>query len=273
MRLMLDHNRQRPGFLPPDPPIARFVIVGLGGTGGYVFYHLARLIASLPNHQERFQIVLADGDVTEEKNLVRQNFAREDVGRYKVEALADRYGNAYGLDIPICSRYIETVEALNSLLYDQILAFEPSLTVLVGAVDNNRTRQLLHQAFYETNRRLVYVDSGNDEWTGQVVLGLRTSGNTVLPPVGYYYPDILEDKDSIFPTEESCTERVVSSPQNIATNVLAGTLVFTLFNQLFGGDGITTYGATFNALTVQTRALFLDAVHDGPSYPFVLEEK
>ncbi|MHB1418049.1 MAG: ThiF family adenylyltransferase [Bacillota bacterium] len=271
MRLVLDHNRHE-RYMPPVPPLTRFVIVGLGGTGGYVFYHLSRLIASMPDNQKSYQIVLADGDVTEEKNLIRQNFAKEDIGHYKVEALAERYGNSYGLDIPICTRFIETQEVLDSLLYDQILDFEPSITVLVGAVDNNRTRQLFHQAFYETKRRLVYVDSGNDEWTGQVILGLRVAGNTVLPPVGHYYPDILVDKDSIFPTEESCTERVVSSPQNIATNVLAGPLLFILLNQLFASDGITTYGATFNARTGQSRALFLDEVLKEPSFPFFLEE-
>lgn len=247
----------------------RIVIVGLGGTGGYVFYHLARLIAALPD-RENFQIVLADGDITEEKNLTRQNFAAEDIGRFKVECLAERYGNVYNMNLPCFVRYVEDETSLYRLLRGEILNFNPSLSIMVGCVDNNATRQLMDKAFREWEIPLVYIDSGNDEWSGQVILGARGSKAIILPPVGDYYPDILADQDTLFPSEESCTQRAVSSPQNIATNVLAGTLVFTLLNQLLAGGGVTTCGATFNARTGQTRALYLDEIlkEKGEIYPF-----
>lgn len=91
----------------------------------------------------------------------------------------------------------------------------------------------------------------------EVTLGARNEKQIILPPVGYYYPDILEDEDSIFPDEESCQQRAVSSPQDIATNIMAGTLLFGLLNQLLV-NGTETYGVTFNARTGQTRALYLD---------------
>lgn len=261
--------------LPGGPLAVRFLIVGLGGTGGYVFYHLARLLASLPE-RENFQILLADGDVVEEKNLVRQNFAPGDLGRNKAQCLARRYGNVYGMSIPFYPRYVEDRDTLAALLEDGFTGFTPDLPVLVGCVDNNRTRQLFHHLFETWKRVLIYVDSGNDEWSGQVILGAKGSGKEVLPPVGYYYPDILDDRESLFPSEESCSDRAVSSPQNIATNVLAGTLVFGILNQLFAGEGIATYGATFNARTMQTRALYLDdlagALPERFPTPFCLRE-
>lgn len=261
MLLKLDFSQQDPRYLP-DFGItglrARFVIVGLGGTGGYVFYYLSRLVASLPN-RDSFQIVLADGDVIEKKNLVRQNFVTADVGRSKVQVLSERYGEVYGINIPYYHGYVEDKGTLEKLLFNDIIGFFPSISVLVGCVDNNRSRQLFHEVFDEAEERpLVYLDSGNDEWSGQVILGARGLKHPVLPPVGCYYPDILEDENTLFPSEESCQQRAVSSPQNIATNILAGTLAFGLLNQLFAGDGITAYGVTFNARTGQTRALYLD---------------
>lgn len=235
----------------------RFLIVGVGGTGGYLFYYLTRLAAALKQNNA-LQIVIADGDVVEEKNLVRQNFVEEDLGEKKVQVLSRRYGEVYGMDIPFYPEYVKDKTIMESLLADKMADFSPTVSVLVGCVDNNRTRQLFHEVFNEYEGNLVYIDSGNDEWSGQIIVGMRNQKQIILPPVGYYYPDILEDEDSIFPDEESCQQRVISSPQNIATNVMAGTLLFGLLNQLFT-KGAETYGITFNARTGQTRALYLDS--------------
>ncbi|HHV42563.1 MAG TPA: hypothetical protein GXX72_06955 [Clostridiaceae bacterium] len=257
MKLSLDFSRQDEGFLPnfgTSRCYPRFVIAGLGGTGGYVFYHLARLIAAQEN-SKHYQILLADGDIVEKKNLIRQNFIEEDVGRSKVKVLSERYGYVYKMNIPYHSHYIEDQEVLNDLLWERKLDFYPTVTVLIGCVDNNKTRQLFYQTFMDFPDLMIYIDSGNDEWSGQVVMGAKGRKKIILPPVGYYYPDILEDTDTLFPSEESCQDIAVSSPQNIATNITAATITFTILNQLFFNGGTEIYGATFNATTGQTRAL------------------
>lgn len=266
MRLGIRRGTNRWGYVDHSSPQVRLVIVGLGGTGGYAFYHLARLAASLKGKAE-WQIVLADGDAVEEKNLVRQNFTAADVGRPKVECLSRRYGDAYGMAIPYWPRYVEDGETLARLLSGRLMGFEPDLPVLVGCVDNNATRRLFHRVFETWKEPLVYVDSGNDEWSGQVVLGARSAAGVLLPPVAHYYPDILEDDDPL-PSQLSCSELAVSSPQNIATNVLAGALVFGLVNQLLAGEGIETCGATFNAKTGQVRSLWIEELPLAPGWPF-----
>ena len=50
--------------------------------------------------------------------------------------------------------------------------------ILVGAADNNKSRQLCHRVFYKTED-LIYIDSGNSEHTGQVVCGIRSGGRTI----------------------------------------------------------------------------------------------
>lgn len=252
-------SRQDPAFLPNwgTSKKIRFVIVGLGGTGGYLFYYLTRLLASLddlPEQKNQYQLLIADGDLVEEKNLIRQNFVEDDIGKSKARVLSERYGNVYGMSIPYFRDYIEDIDTLNDLLYGNKMGFAPRITVLVGAVDNNKTRQLFHQAF-DGQKDLVYIDSGNDEWSGQVIMGAKGEGSLILPPVGHFYPDILEDDDTLFPTE-SCEEDAVSSPQNISTNITAATIIFNMINQLLQ-DGTGIYGATFNAQYSNVKSMWL----------------
>lgn len=69
----------------------KIVMLGAGGTGGYVAPHLYRL-AYLS--QRPIQILICDGDTVEEKNLFRQNFVDIDVGQNKAAVLARRYAAA-----------------------------------------------------------------------------------------------------------------------------------------------------------------------------------
>ena len=55
-----------------DRPV-RILIIGAGGTGGYVIPHLYR-IAFASNRKCR--IILADGDIVENKNLIDKAFLR-----------------------------------------------------------------------------------------------------------------------------------------------------------------------------------------------------
>lgn len=275
MKIRLDMKRQDPMYLPHYgiSQNIRFLLVGVGGTGGYLFYYLTRLLASFNNlpaeqrHHNCYQLIIADGDLVESKNLIRQNFVEPDIGKSKARVLSNRYGNVYGMAIPYHSDYIEDLDTLIDLIANEKMGFTPRITILLGAVDNNKTRQLFHKAFDELET-LIYIDSGNDEWTGQVMMGIKAENKVIIPPVGYFYPDILEDKDTLFPSE-SCEEDAVSSPQNISTNITAATIMFNMINQLIT-DGVENYGATFNARTSQIRSLWLEEVIESTdrSYPY-----
>ena len=66
----------------------KILLLGAGGTGGYVAPHLYRLMHTL-NRPVRINIV--DGDLVEAQNLVRQNFCAADLGENKAKVLATRY--------------------------------------------------------------------------------------------------------------------------------------------------------------------------------------
>lgn len=236
----------------------KIVMLGAGGTGGHAAPHLYRLLYAL-DRPVRF--VICDGDTVEEKNLVRQNFTPADLGENKAKVLAERYASVFGMETEYLPSFVESEAQLKRLLNPRkwrINQYYPEkyiqeMVILLGCVDNNKSRQLCHKVFQQT-KELIYIDSGNGEYTGQVVCGVRRSGKTIYPPIGDLYPDVLEDTDK-FPTELSCAEASVSAPQSMTANITAATAVVNLvYNILTLGDN-TVLQTTFSTKTVNMRPM------------------
>lgn len=236
----------------------KIVMLGAGGTGGHIAPQLYRLLYSL---KRPVRFILCDGDVVEEKNLVRQNFTPADLGENKARVLAERYSTVFGMETEYVSSFVEDEEQLRGLLEpDYLWMRQPGheynvrvseLVILIGAVDNNKSRQLCHRAFYQATE-LIYIDSGNGEFTGQVVCGVRRGGRTYYPPIGIVYPDVLEETDK-FPTELSCAEASVSAPQSMAANITAATIVVDMIYNILATGNSTVRRVTFSTQTVNVR--------------------
>ncbi|MCL6445132.1 MAG: ThiF family adenylyltransferase [Alicyclobacillus sp.] len=240
-----------------DPVHTRLILVGVGGTGGYVLQQAARLLYALKEQGRSVpSVLLIDGDVVEEKNLLRQYFLPQDVGRKKASVLAERYSRAYGLDIAAYPEYLT-----RDTDFRHIGIMDGSL--VVGCVDNGSTRRILHERLHELSHA-VYIDSGNSAvtvpddpehvdryqlakikdsgWEGQVVVGVRIRGEDVLPFPGEVFPDLIEEDK--LPTEVSCGEVVVSNPQRLMTNLMAATTVLMYLHTLLV-DGTLLHHRTF----------------------------
>ncbi len=233
----------------------KIVQLGAGGTGGHIAPHLYRLLYAL---DRPVRYIICDGDVVEDKNLVRQNFTPADLGENKARVLAERYSAVFGLETEYVPSFVESEEQLRQLLTPKEWRVGPygrevirEMVLLLGAVDNNKSRQLCHRIFHQA-RELIYIDSGNGEYTGQVVCGIRQARRTIYPPIGTAYPDVLEDTDK-FPTELSCAEASVSAPQSMAANITAATAVVDMvYNILALGDS-TVRQTTFSTRSVNMR--------------------
>ena len=234
----------------------KVVMLGAGGTGGHIAPHLYRLLYAL-DRPVRF--IICDGDVVEQKNLVRQNFIPADLGENKARVLAERYSTVFGLETEYVPTFVESEEMLKELLTPKIwyskyypwIEEAQELVILIGAVDNNRSRQLCHKVFYQA-KELVYIDSGNGEYTGQIICGIRSGGRTLYRPVGAVYPDVLKETDK-FPTELSCAEASVSAPQSIAANVTAATAVVNIIYHILTEGKSRVRQVTFSTTSCNVR--------------------
>ena len=244
----------------------KVVMLGAGGTGAHIAPHLYRLLYAL---ERPVKFIICDGDKVEPKNLVRQNFTQADLGENKARVIAERYSEAFGLETSYVPSFIESAERLEELVKPEVIytgryvhngeggllvrETVPELVILIGAVDNNRSRKLCHEVFLQA-RDLIYIDSGNGEYTGQIVCGVRRAGKTFYKPVGMLYPEV-NDPEDLFPTEVSCAEASVSAPQTIVANLMAATAVVTMiYNILVMGDN-TVQQTTFSTRSVNIRSM------------------
>lgn len=243
------------------------VQIGAGGNGGYLVQRLSKLLYALSQKGGfRFSYKIVDGDRVEPSNLLRQPFIEQDLFQPKAQALAERYENAYGIPIFYKNAFVETVEDIENLFLTEQAQFSIHIPVLIGCVDNNATRQLMHGAF-KSMGTMIYLDSGIDAvdqegsldsgYSGQVVCGAKIHTSEYLSPVGDVYPNILEDKDSRLPTQ-ACGENVVYYPQRMQTNEMAALVMNGYLNTLLSDHEIISHYTNFNARTNVMRPVYLE---------------
>jgi len=264
------------------------IVIGAGGTGGYVIPNLARQV-SLQNKLREMEglqahtITIIEADEVELKNLTRQNFIERDISKNKGQVLAERYGAAFGTSINFVTEYVESAAQLATIA-NQVRqsAGYGMIPVIVDCVDNNKTRVIMHEAakqLSEEGRNVFFISSGNEEWSGQVVCSSlprhyqqRRDNYRIqnmerdnryhtfrTPLLGEMFPEVMHAEDKL-PSEMSCAERAVSAPQNILTNMVAANLIFTFLNTILTAkerhEGLKHFAVMFDAQNSVFRTIF-----------------
>ena len=68
------------------------LVVGSGGTGTYFLKEISRFLSGNTAAANMIsKMVICDGDIVEEKNLSRQCFSTEDIGRKKAVVMQNNY--------------------------------------------------------------------------------------------------------------------------------------------------------------------------------------
>lgn len=235
--------------------------VGLGGTGSNLLPFLTQLINQL--NDKSIYLTIIDGDIVENKNLRNQKYTELDISKPKAEVLCERYKAVYPeLNISYINKYIKSENDILEHIENK------SLNIIIGCVDNNATRQILHKVFYNENvADIIYIDAGNgtEQRIGQIVTGYkkgvqkqvppydyfqtkRLPKEIILKPVGDIFPEILNDNDNIDKVL-SCSNISNEVPQNIATNVYAATLLFTVLTNIIMFNEIKSHTIYFDAET------------------------
>ena len=237
--------------------LVNIVVVGCGGTGGKVITELGRFLASFSASNVKCRLSLIDGDRVEAKNISRQPFSEMDIGVEKCLALQETLRECFSLETNAYPVYLDTAEQLDEIIrtnesallkgYDYYTYDVKKVTVIVGAVDNHRARQVLEEV-YQNSPNCYYIDSANEFDVGEVAYGLRLLGNELSYSRAFYYPEVLTDKGKRA-SELSCAAVNVSSPQHIVTNMLAANIVLSALIQFIQSGKPRTGITYFNALS------------------------
>ena len=216
-------------------------VVGCGGTGGFVAEGLCRMLVPQMN------IILVDHDRVEERNLLRQNFYHDEIGKFKSEAMAGRlsrlYRRAVGWSVtPFGHRF-------NRYQSPQTTRRRPEPAegsgIIIGCVDNAQAREGIAQVIQYGQ---WWVDAGNGEDWGQVLIGNSEREQlhgvfdearqlcSRLPLPTLQQPSLLSPP----PAEEvrplSCAELMDTGDQDPTINQAMASLVLQVVRRLLLGD-------------------------------------
>ena len=213
----------------PGQQIREILLVGLGGTGAQIARKLARLIYHMKQqHMDVPSIVFIDHDTVSQSNIGRQLFTEAEIGENKARVTARRFNMAMGLNIEARPRMLRPHDFKGR--YDPNTSHYNNDTrtqLLIGAVDNAAARQIIHD---QADRLVAWIDAGNHEFGGQVIIGnstkpMRTNRKLTyrpngdrqykwLPAPSLIMPDLLTPEE----TEISCAELVEQNRQDLLVN-------------------------------------------------------
>lgn len=220
------------------------VIVGCGGTGGFVADGVCRLL-----HGREATITLVDHDRVEPHNQFRQAFYEGDLGQFKAQVLAERLARNYGREVAY-SVYPYTKE------FHQRLFGYGTGGLILGCVDNPAARRAIADGYESawTSYRgrgsqpmfPWWVDAGNGEHSGQVRVG-----NTTSPTEAFYKEGIcthlplptVQEPGLLLPAAEpaeapalDCAEAVSAVDQSPTINQAMATLVLEMVSRILMGN-------------------------------------
>jgi hypothetical protein len=249
---------------------SKVIIVGCGGTGSRLVPLVAQFLKTVP-YVISPEIHLIDGDVVEEKNLQRQLFVSQDVGKNKATVLANRYSKAYNInifphEIFLNKDVIDKVPLNNSGFHLTNFVgniYRTPVLIILCVDSGNARREVLATLSYPSLRMSsssILIDCGNENDFGQVkimnfvltysndpddakIALLRSMPDKV--PVDYQVPFIpfdfayfgdMQDK----PSEASCADL----DQTLAINSLVANTAFGIIQNIYFNKRI--YGLRYN---------------------------
>ena len=243
-------------------------LIGAGGTGSQVLTALARMNHALSelNHAS-LSVRLWDDDVITEANLGRQLFAESELGLHKSVALINRINRFFGTNWKA-----ET----QKFVKDDLGKLQSNMKseIYISCVDSVKSRfdiaeilnELKIDKSYYRNQCKYWIDFGNSQFTGQVLLS--TIGNIKQPNSEKYetvenLPFITEEFGEILKVSESeddtpsCSLAEALEKQDLFINSTLAQMGSSLLWSLFRNGLTENRGFFLNLKNFQSQPIKL----------------
>ncbi|TNC80234.1 MAG: PRTRC system ThiF family protein [Oleiphilus sp.] len=224
----------------------RVLLVGAGGNGSAVFAGLTKLHFGMQALGcEGLDVTVVDPDSVSPSNLVRQGFWANDVGTNKAITLVHRANMLMG------TNWMAIPEPLSASLVKEA-------DLVISCVDNYETRRLIHKQAKDNNsgnREFApfWLDCGNGQGHGQVVMGHLSNQADRVPHVVDLYPEILKTEDT--PDRPSCSAAESLLRQDLCINSRVADNAINLIWQLLRQGKMRYHGVYVDAQNMQDNPI------------------
>lgn len=225
----------------------RVRVVGAGGNGSMLLDALARLDCAIrAQGHPGMETEVYDADTVSISNVGRQRFTARDVGFNKAVLMVHRLNAFYGLDWNAVPKFMDPRENVRSL------------DLIVGCVDRGSFRHALGKANAGKHSETLYLDTGNGDSTGQVVLGHlgKPQAGLRLPNVYDLFGTQLLDGDE--DDQPSCSLAEALTRQRWSMNPLIATVAASLLDKLFHKGGLDEHGALIRLDRLSVTPMLVD---------------
>jgi hypothetical protein len=225
---------------------AVIVLVGCGGTGGFLAEAVCRLLLDRPA-----ELYLVDHDRVEAKNLRRQAFQDGDVGKYKAQVLAERLSRRYHRAIGYDVRPYD--DGAHGRVWRRTRS---RLPLVIGCVDGAGGRNAIRRSMVDhdptawrdgESAPVWWLDVGNGRNDGQVLLGNLADPRSLprsfrlgaqqclgLPAPSLQRKDLLVAAPVPKPAPD-CAERVLARDQGPTINQVMAAVAASFVEKLLAG--------------------------------------
>ena len=254
-------------LINPTNPIT-VNLIGAGGTGSQVLTALARMNHALSelNHAG-LSVRLWDDDVISEANLGRQLFAESELGLHKSVALINRTNRFFGTNWKAETQRFEKYDLVQ-------LQSNMKSEIYISCVDSVKSRfdiaeilnELKIDKSYYRNQCKYWIDFGNSQFTGQVLLS--TIGNIKQPNSKKYetvenLPFITEEFGELLKISEeedntpSCSLAEALEKQDLFINSTLAQMGSSLLWNIFRNGLTVNRGFFLNLKNFQSQPIKL----------------
>jgi PRTRC genetic system ThiF family protein len=263
--LNLEYLNARKLVIPAVENI-NLVLIGCGGTGSWLAPTVARYARLLTENFDRdVKVTFVDPDRIEPKNVYRQNFAEAEIGLYKAETLAFRYGLAWGVSIIAMNTAFTWDMGLPETQYANMLS------VYIGCVDNTQARRTIHARVLQNKHRETrwWLDAGNKKTVGQVLIGRGLYSDekplvfdglcTWSPLPSIQHPELVDELD--VPEERiandkanlSCAELAMRGSQSLSINCRMAAAAGEMLGKFLLTNDLEYYASYIDQAAGETR--------------------
>lgn len=257
--MAIKYHYLEPSLVNPVHPVT-IRLVGCGGSGSQMLNNLARIhVALMALGHPGFHVTVMDDDKVTEANIGRQLFSPAEIGMYKCVALASRINRFFGLRWDaVPEKFTGDVDGAGNILITCVDKVAIRKKIGKSIVE----RSLKGLLGYAETRCYYWMDLGNSDKTGQVILGSNTrieqpkNRKDTVDKIQNFcqsFPEIKERRDR----GPSCSLAEALERQDLFINSMLAQLAGNMLWKLFREVRLDHCGIFLNLETMEINAIAL----------------